>query len=85
MSDDTEFNELWAWVTEDHEGRITLIGAALPGLGHQPLLSHNKEIVLMVQHIAEAHGSALQQPVWLRRYVLSEEIGRITAKLRMRN
>lgn len=81
----TEFNELWAWVTEDKNGRIHLVGAGLPGIGMTPLISHNKEAMLHMQHVAEEHGRAAEQPVWLRRYVMAEEVGRITATLRRRN
>jgi hypothetical protein len=74
-------DELWAWVTETHDGRIVLVGVGLSLADQLPLISHTKETILSLQPLAEAHGRALGQPVWLRRYVVSEEIGRITALL----
>jgi len=73
--------QLWAWVTEDKEGRINLIGAGFPGLGQMPLISHSREAVMKLESFAKTHGMALDQPVWLRRYVLAEDYGRVTAVL----
>lgn len=76
---DTE--ELWAWVTETHDGRIVLVGVGLSLADQLPLITHNKETVMRLQPLAEAHGRASGQPVWLRRYTVSEEYGRIFATL----
>ena len=78
-------HELWAWVTEDHNGRVSFVGTLVPGVGTTPLISHNVEMAEQFETIAKDHGLALGQPVWLRRYVVAEDIGMITAKLRMRN
>jgi hypothetical protein len=80
----TDNPELWAWVTETHDGRIVLVGVGLTLADQLPLISHTKEAILRLQPLAEAHGRALGQPVWLRRYLVSEEIGRITATLSMK-
>jgi len=77
----TDQQELWAWVTETPDGRVVLVGVGLSLAEQLPLISHTKETVVRLQPFAEAHGKALGQPVWLRRYVVSEEIGRITATL----
>jgi len=77
-------DELWAWVTETHDGRVVLVGVGLSLAEQLPLISHTKESILRLQPLAEAHGKALNQPVWLRRYTVSEEIGRITATLNVK-
>jgi hypothetical protein len=74
-------HELWAWVTETHDGRVVLVGVGLSLAEQLPLISHSRESILRLQPLALAHGKALNQPVWLRRYTVSEEIGRITATL----
>jgi len=79
MTVDSE--ELWAWVSETHDGRIVLVGVGLSLAEQLPLITHSKETAMRLQPLAEAHGNALNQPVWLRRYRVSEEIGRITATL----
>lgn len=72
---------LWAWVTEDKDGRIHLVAVVLPGLGTTPLISHDRETVTRTESLAKAHGAAMGQPVWLRRYLVACEVGRIIATL----
>lgn len=83
MSNDLD--ALWAWVTELPDGSVSLISVGLPGIGHAPICSHDKDLVMHMEPIAKAHGDKLGQPVWLRRYLVSEDIGRITATLRQRH
>lgn len=73
--------DLWAWVTEMPDGRIVLVGVGLSLAEQLPLITHNKERALNLRSLAEAHGRATHQPVWLRRYTMAEEIGRIAATL----
>lgn len=77
-------DELWAWVTETHDGRVVMVGVGISLADQLPLISHTKEAIMRLQPLAEAHGRALNQPVWLRRYTVSEEIGRITATLNIK-
>jgi hypothetical protein len=76
MTDLNMGDTLWAWVTQTPDGAISLIGVAMPGLGHTPLIGRDRSTVQQMGRLAVAHGAALKQKVWLRRYVLQEEIGR---------
>ena len=67
---------LWAWVTETPDGAISLVGAMLPMQGHTPLIGRSEATIRQMAPLARAHGDALGQRVWLRRYTLAEEIGR---------
>ena len=74
----TELNmgeTLWAWVTQTPDGAISLVGVATD-LGNMPLIGRSEASIRFAETAARAHGKALDQKVWLRRYTLAEEIGR---------
>lgn len=64
--------DLWAWVTRQPDGVISLIGVNT-GAHWLPCVSHSRENVMRLKLIAEAHGKATNQPVWLRRYTTVNE------------
>lgn len=75
MTDLNMGETLWAWVTETPDGSISLVGLATD-IGHMPLIGRSEEAIRRAEPAARAHGATHNQPVWLRRYTLAEEIGR---------
>lgn len=77
MTDLNMGETLWAWVTEEPDGSISLVSAGTTGL-QMPLIGRSEKVLRSghMEAIARSHGYALGQKVWLRRYTLAEEIGR---------
>jgi hypothetical protein len=61
-------DDLWAWVTEEPTGDISLVGGFAIGLGHMPLIGRSEEHVRRLERIARAHAVETGQRVWLRQY-----------------
>lgn len=80
MTDLNMGETLWAWVTQTADGSISLISTIMPGVGqmHMPLIGRSEKILRSphIEAAARAHGMALGQKVWLRRYTMADEIGR---------
>ena len=62
-------NSLWAWVTEYPDGSVGMIAstAIKPGM-MMPMIGRSERHMRMLEPHARAHGKALKQRVWLRRY-----------------
>ena len=52
---------LWAWVTEESDGAISLVGVMTPGGIHLPLIGRSEKAVRRAEAIARTHGDALLQ------------------------
>jgi hypothetical protein len=76
MTEPNMSETLWAWVTEEPNGAITLIGALMLGIGHMPLIGRDEQTMRSLEPFARAHGESHKQKIWMRRYTLAEEIGR---------
>jgi hypothetical protein len=59
-------DQLWAWMTEEPDGRHGTIGAELPGLGNVPLITRSRESLEQLRSIAVRHRQVTGQRVWLR-------------------
>lgn len=54
---------MWAWVVEEPDGRVGIIGAGPVRGGQLPLQSRNRLLVERLRDVAEAHGRAAGSPV----------------------
>jgi hypothetical protein len=70
-------DSLWAWVTEYPDGSVGLIAVTLNiiedkrnhrGPALTPLIGRSESAIRKMEPYAYAHGKALNQKVWLRRY-----------------
>jgi len=61
---------LFAWVTEEPNGAVSLVGAYTPELGHLPMIGRSIDHLMKLQHFAELHAKATGQRVWLREYMM---------------
>jgi hypothetical protein len=62
---------LFAWVTEEPDGNISLVGAYLPRLGgNLPLIGRSLDAIMTFQDVARLHAKSTGQRVWLREYVM---------------
>jgi hypothetical protein len=58
-------DELWGWITDTPDGRRSLIGVLMPGVGHTPLVFASQEAATRVTPLALSHGKEVGQPVRL--------------------
>lgn len=65
---------LWAWVTEESGGRISMVGALI-GEHHTPLCHRDRNIIEKLRPVAKQHAEATGQRVWLREYTAAIEHG----------
>lgn len=73
-------NVLWAWQSQDHPGRWSIIAMFLgteeqaaspslqPGVEYKVLIHRDRDIVEGWRHYAEAHKRRLGQPIRLARF-----------------
>jgi hypothetical protein len=69
---------LWAWVVEEDDGSIGTIAVYNITLGGwMNLITRSEEAARKMTSFAIAHGEASGRKVWLRKYQLVQEIGKI--------
>lgn len=73
--------DLWVWVTRYPDGSVGTISAWVPSLKqHAVLVARDENIAkILFGPLAQSHGQASGQEVWLRRYRMVEDIGRAKA------
>jgi len=60
---------LFAWVTEEPNGNVSVVGAYVPQLGgHLPMIGRSLDHIMALQEFARAHKQNTGQRVWLREY-----------------
>lgn len=73
MSDEAE--KLWVWMTEYRDGTIGAVGAFTPRMGHIQLAARSLDIAEKMRDLAQSYAKQSGQRVWLRRYVMDEDLG----------
>ena len=59
-------DQLWAWMTEEADGRHSTVGAWTEETGHLPLIVRDRTTIEQLRPIAESHRQRTGQRVWLR-------------------
>jgi hypothetical protein len=65
-------SRLYAWQVQEPDGRWSLVGAIVPGLGHMPLISRSSDIARKTAGIARDHARQTNQELRLARFDLAE-------------
>ena len=61
-------SRLWAWMTEEPDGQLSLIGMMVDNV-HAPMIGRDEKIIRGLEPIARKHGNKTGQAVWLRCWI----------------
>ena len=75
MNDNINMGEhLFAWVTEEPGGSVSLVGAWIPEAGgNLPLIGRSRDAIMKLRPVALHHGRASGQRVWMREYIKTKD------------
>ena len=67
---------LWAWVTLEPNGNISLVAAIMPGVAAimpgvamaMPLINRRRDVIERARPLARDHAAATGQKTWLRAF-----------------
>lgn len=70
---DADGSDLYAWQVQEPDGRWSMVGAFIPGVGdHAPLIHRDLLIVRRLEGYARAHSTATGQTLRLAKFTLAE-------------